>query len=413
MGRAQDPATELPLHAGGRTGLEATGKTGHRPRPAQIDGVGPDGRTGCDYGFVVVSAPLPWLCSTSEVEVTRMAHTARRTSRPKVAARPHEARPNPGRLVFSRYGTSPGASLASIAPGLVDRCGIYVLEFADGAEYVGQTVTVVARFRGHQHNFGDIVAIRFAPCPVGDLDRREIEIMKREERAGKDLRNVQCVGRPGGTSDLDVVVTTGYTISLPWDRSQRRTLADLAHESKEVRMWRLSAHPSYPHVRRTIGRYVGETIPDPVESQGIWSLTAFPSTFRRLFTLTVGDTETLYGGTYRDGTDNVWCVVNVSDVLGGRRLPLAKWLDRFDLPITHEPANYAVSRDHPVRRVFCEDISTVTTLLAAERFVDAAYRLAVTLMRRGSAPNRGKHNVPFAADVMRSGWESMTGAART
>ena len=94
----------------------------------------------------------------------------------------------------------------------------------------------------------------------------------------------------------------------------------------------------------------------------------------------------------------------VSDVLGGRRLPLAKWLDRFDLPITHEPANYAVSRDPPVRRVFCDDISAVTTLLAAERFVDAAYRLVVTLTRRGSAPNRGKHNVPFAADVMASEW---------
>lgn len=333
-----------------------------------------------------------------------MAHTARRTSRPKVAARPHQARRDPERLVFSRYETTPGVSLASTEPGLVDRCGIYVLEFADGAEYVGQTVTVVARFRGHEHNFGDIVAIRFAPCRVGDLDRREVEIIKREEQAGKKLRNLLLVGRPGGASDLDVVPTTGYTISLPWDRSKRRTLADLAHESKEARMWRLAAHPSYPHLRRTIGRYVGETIPDPVESQGIWSLTALPSTFSRLFTLTVGNTETLYGGTYRDGTDNVWCVVNVSDVLGGRRLPLAKWLDRFDLPITHEPAKYAVSRDHPVRRVVCDDIRAVTTLLAAERFVDAAYRLVVTLMRRGSAPNRRKHNVPFAADVMRSEW---------
>ena len=95
----------------------------------------------------------------------------------------------------------------------------------------------------------------------------------------------------------------------------------------------------------------------------------------------------------------------------GRRLPLAKWLDGLDFPITHEPAKYAVSRDHPVRRVLCEDIGAVTTLLAAERFVDSAYRLVVTLMRRGSAPNRGKHNVPFAADVMRSAWESMAGAA--
>lgn len=37
--------------------------------------------------------------------------------------------------------------MSALVPGGVPACGIYVLEFADGTEYVGQTVSLLARLQ--------------------------------------------------------------------------------------------------------------------------------------------------------------------------------------------------------------------------------------------------------------------------
>ena len=55
--------------------------------------------------------------------------------------------------------------------------GVYVLEFADGSEYVGQSVHPISRLATHRRRYKDIVAVRFTSVDRADLDRVEQEII--------------------------------------------------------------------------------------------------------------------------------------------------------------------------------------------------------------------------------------------
>ena len=64
------------------------------------------------------------------------------------------------------------SAVNSVFPAGSSRCGIYVLHFADGYEYVGQARNVLTRFRTHVRSWADpIVALDFAPIPVAELDQ--------------------------------------------------------------------------------------------------------------------------------------------------------------------------------------------------------------------------------------------------
>ena len=75
-----------------------------------------------------------------------------------------------------------------------DRCGIYVLEFANGERYVGQAKNVVNRYSQHRHGSGqhepweDMLAIQFLPVPESELDKVELATIHEHARQVK-LRN--------------------------------------------------------------------------------------------------------------------------------------------------------------------------------------------------------------------------------
>ncbi|MCC6177254.1 MAG: hypothetical protein IT305_18265 [Chloroflexi bacterium] len=53
------------------------------------------------------------------------------------------------------------------------RRGIYVLHFANGQHYVGQSVEVVRRYGDHRRNHPDIAEISFREVPQDALDTEE------------------------------------------------------------------------------------------------------------------------------------------------------------------------------------------------------------------------------------------------
>src|SRR5258708_13619831 len=53
------------------------------------------------------------------------------------------------------------------------RCGIYVLHFANGEYYVGQSIDVVRRHSDHRRKHTDIRQIIFNPVPPNSLDAEE------------------------------------------------------------------------------------------------------------------------------------------------------------------------------------------------------------------------------------------------
>lgn len=97
------------------------------------------------------------------------------------------------RHVYQRWPLSPGQSIAPLIQR--DRRGIYVLEFANGELYVGQSVNVVSRFATHIHGYShhepwaDTIAIRFRPILEVDLAEAKRSEIQRLGKTGHTLRN--------------------------------------------------------------------------------------------------------------------------------------------------------------------------------------------------------------------------------
>lgn len=115
------------------------------------------------------------------------------------------------RHVYQRWPLSPGQSIAPLIQR--NRRGIYVLEFANGELYVGQSVNAVARFATHVHGsshhepWTDIIAIRFRPILEDDLDEAERSEIQRLRKTGHTLRNKAGNLGHERPAPLDKVVT--------------------------------------------------------------------------------------------------------------------------------------------------------------------------------------------------------------
>jgi hypothetical protein len=88
-----------------------------------------------------------------------------------------------------------------------ERCGVYILTFANGERFVGQSVDVVARFGTHRRTWVDIECLDFCPTLRTGLDALERAMITGQRVAGYRLRNITHSLGPLGESDLDPIVT--------------------------------------------------------------------------------------------------------------------------------------------------------------------------------------------------------------
>lgn len=87
-----------------------------------------------------------------------------------------------------------------------NRCGLYVLGFADGEFYVGISIDIPKRFSQHRKKYEDIVYFTYM-LETQDRQRAlEEKIIHTLEAQGIVLRNVEHSSIPRGASDLDLVV---------------------------------------------------------------------------------------------------------------------------------------------------------------------------------------------------------------
>lgn len=98
------------------------------------------------------------------------------------------------------------ASVADLFPKN-DRCGLYVLEFADGAIYAGLAVDVVRRFGQHRKTHGDIVGIRFCKLAAASLAQFEAELIPHLEAEGHRMRNFALMSVVAGERGIDLLIS--------------------------------------------------------------------------------------------------------------------------------------------------------------------------------------------------------------
>ncbi|PPF57193.1 hypothetical protein C5C55_07635 [Rathayibacter sp. AY1C2] len=304
-------------------------------------------------------------------------------------------------LSFTRYDMSAAGSAASLFLDRTTLCGIYVLEFENGQRYVGQTTNIVSRYATHRRHHGDVVAFRFAPCRRDDLDRAEVAEIRRQE-AEHSLRNLALTGWPGGVDDLGVTVEEGRSVLLPWNRADRPRVGEEGEATMPGRFWELVRREDYLDLSAALGRYIGETVPDPFGTQQIlWTVSALPSTRRtkkrrRLLTLSCGVLETVFVQEDLE-TGEIVIAVNVDAPTFAERLGQQ---GVSELP----PAfgiEYSTSyKSAEVSAWEFESWEQFWEALDFEPFVEAAYKLNTTLMRRGGSPIRRHHNPFFASDLL-------------
>jgi hypothetical protein len=106
-------------------------------------------------------------------------------------------------------------------------CGIYILEFANGESYIGQSRRIPRRFVEHKRNHADIVRIAWKPVPPPNQDEEERRLVRECEEDGFLTRDKALADNPMGTADLNEVVTPDEQKSwldsdvLHWDVGER------------------------------------------------------------------------------------------------------------------------------------------------------------------------------------------------
>ncbi|MEI5004020.1 GIY-YIG nuclease family protein [Micrococcus yunnanensis] len=304
-------------------------------------------------------------------------------------------------LPFRRWETPAG-----LAPSLIFEDGvgpgIYVLEFSNGDQYVGQSIHPATRFASHRRRWQDIVAVNFTPVPPEELDRVEQAMITEKRRADVRLRNRTLLAQPFGDSPLDFIVTQEEQAAWIGDdpmnvereiapqriveaRARRRT--DRGRLPEPVR-----EHPHLAEAVDSIAGYLYYVIPLPTETEGRgWVLSAWPSTnrarsHRRFATLSIQKVEMLYLYEARteDGEWEQTMVLNVHDSLE---------IDDELRPLFFQTAYRTTG---PVWTTAVHGWEDIGVLLGHPAVLLAARKLALSQLRKGRAMFSRAHSWALA-----------------
>lgn len=310
---------------------------------------------------------------------------------------------------------TPGTSLSiHFAPG-EPRCGIYILEFANGERYVGKSRDVVRRFADHSRRHPDIVAVQFRALPEDKLDEAERQMVQNQRDAGEHLRNIDLVSRTWGDSVLDAVID--QEVQIGWAQGEPQTHPDdlrmliaKRRQSTAAKYRALQEIPSFDDVFADVCTYIGRAIPWPSTTDGrFWTVSAMPGTSRtrelqRLVTVNCGKVETFV--VFEDrSTHEAWWFINLEHGV----------MNKTDLPTELLECCSTTDGYRSAGRVDVINGGIAGSL--ADWFDDtpgieiAARQLALNLMRKGTSWFARWHCDDLVDDVLLALEEEATPAA--
>jgi hypothetical protein len=173
------------------------------------------------------------------------------------------------------------ASIADLfKPG--ERCGLYVLHFANGDIYAGQALDVTRRFVQHRKVHADIEEISFKQVPKDRLNDEERALIWSLERGGQRLRNITFTSVPKGESDFDLVMSLEEQNRWLKDPSYidfgGSRIVDPGLRRKYSRKYKSFAElPSSDEMLGVLRSYVQAGIPAFLRSEvSFWSVSCMP-----------------------------------------------------------------------------------------------------------------------------------------
>jgi len=302
------------------------------------------------------------------------------------------------RQVFQRHSFPTGTSLSALLQPSGRLCGVYILEFDDGTEYVGQSIDFLSRFSSHQrHQPGTIIAFSFAELPRTELDQIERSTIQQRVDSDKRLRNHDLVGFPLSGPALDVVIEPAVQEEWLDSPNPRLVLGDRlnrprANASMRQKYQQFKNLDVHKIVIQMLAEYIAVAVPWPHKTESrFWSVTAVPSTnrspsHRRLAAITINNVEVLVIFHTREDKAQPWDLGWFVNVASDQPLP------RSASQNSELTTFYAKAGE--VRRVLAFDPFDYHPQVAV-----AARKLALGLLRKGQGMMARYHN-PLLADAV-------------
>ncbi|PYE53294.1 GIY-YIG nuclease family protein [Deinococcus yavapaiensis] len=282
-----------------------------------------------------------------------------------------------------------------------ERCGIYVLHFANGEAYAGQSVDVTRRFHDHRKTHPDITHMTFRRVPKRQLDEVERHVIHALERGRVPLRNIVFASVVTGERDLDLLVTPdeqrAWLDGQALPDEETRVQDDDLRRRYHAKFERLKRHPHYEEIRWALGTYVARTIPAPKRTElTFWAVSCLPSTNKTsLSRVNINLMETLM---VFDGPERPEYACNIA------RTPLHdRWGTRWQehvasLGLTIENIQYRTSGEDHVF-LFAPTITSVERAFQDETVVQAMRAFNMRLLRKGPTVFYRYHCFDLADDL--------------
>jgi len=291
-----------------------------------------------------------------------------------------------------RYEVDGRLSIADLAHDWESRCGIYCLEFADGAYYIGQAVDAIKRFSQHRKNHQDIVGYRFQPVPRMNLDRVERELIYQAQRERMTLRNIVFNSAIVGEADLDSVLSREEQDSWLEDPSgfwnePFRVSDERQRYLYTAKFAKLSGKPQFDRIVAILRNYTRWCIPAFRRTEmSFWSVSCLPATNKniapRYACVNIGAMEGLVIGHWPERPSASWVLVNVAKSELKQRMP---WLRRLALyRFAYLTSDHYLSAGPDHMTIHIRNLDSALRLLQDEAVQRAARLLNIRLMRKGA-----------------------------
>jgi hypothetical protein len=315
------------------------------------------------------------------------------------------------------------ASIANIAEGRAllfkmpkDRCGIYVLHFANGEHYIGQSIDVVRRYSDHRKNHSDINHISFRKLPqlaLNDEEKFLIAILQSQ----CVLRNIKLTVYPYGDTDFDQVMN---------EQDQERWLSDFSfvdlagdrlvndklRRRHAAKFAKLMKNPFADDVILATRAYVQVCIPAIKRSEiTFWEVSCFPSNYRELAARLNINWQTAFDACIDpEGKYEALYVIYITRTLATEALGISlKPLERYEQRLVKtiyfrdgHKTDVHISKSSLTTggqdQVYLEvrGIKNILRLLADPQFIYGIRSFNLNLIRRGVCPWAESHCLDLA-----------------
>lgn len=297
-------------------------------------------------------------------------------------------------IKFSPFHSVVGrSSIADLFPA-GHRCGIYILRFANGQYYCGQSIDVTRRFLDHRRNYPDITDLSFKSVPKPKLDQEEQLTIDFLEKHGMILRNILLITYPYGPSDFDTIMEAEdqerWLNDLSYVDLARDRLQDAIQRSKyHTRFHQFIQLSQSTEILLTLQKYITVGIPAIRRGEMVfWSCSCLParsndqSDFLRL---NIYKQEVFTCRCFHINNSLVFYLhLSKSALKNSNRLLWLKYL-YHDIFLTYPSGGKDQIRLH------IHGLKHINKLLDDPRFIKAIRVFNMQLMKRGPSLNSRSH----------------------